>query len=72
MDFKFPLLFSGAAEVCEWYDDSAGRFLIEVAVHNRRWGPLFGYRGSFDVEWRPTRAGSIPRAILPVRKERRE
>jgi len=70
--FTFPLLFSGVAEVCEWYDDSAGRFRIEVAVHNRRWGPLFGYRGSFDVEWRPTPAGAIPGTILPVREERRE
>jgi hypothetical protein len=70
--FTFPLLFSGLAEVCEWYDDAAGRFRIEVAVHNRRWGPLLGYRGSFDVDWRPTPAGAIPRALLPVREERRE
>lgn len=70
--FTFPLLFSGVAEVCEWYDDSADRFRIEVAVHNRRWGPLFGYRGSFHVEWRPTPAGAIPGTILPVREERRE
>jgi hypothetical protein len=55
-----------------WYDDGAGRFRIEVAVHNRRCGPLFGYRGSFDVEWRETPAGSMPKAILPVREERRE
>lgn len=70
--FTFPLLFSGAATVCEWYDDAASRFRIEVSVHNRRWGPLFGYRGSFDVEWREARPGSIPKAMLPVREERRE
>jgi hypothetical protein len=70
--FTFPLLFSGVATVCEWYDDAVGRFRIEVAVHNQRWGPLFGYRGSFDVEWRETPAGSTPKAILPVREERRE
>jgi len=70
--FTFPLVLSGVADVCEWYDDTARRFRIEVAVHNRRWGPLFGYRGSFDVEWRPAPPGSTPRAILPVREERRE
>jgi hypothetical protein len=70
--FTFPLLFSRVATVCEWYDDAASQFRIEVSVHNRRWGPLFGYRGSFDVEWRPAPPGSTPRAILPVREERRE
>jgi len=70
--FTFPLVLSGVADVCEWYDDTARRFRIEVAVRNRRWGPLFGYRGSFDVEWRAMPAGSTPKAILPVREERRE
>ena len=70
--FRFPPLFSGVAEVCEWYDDAAGRFRIEVMVHNRRWGPLFGYRGSFDVEWRQVPPGSVPEEIRPVREEKRE
>ncbi len=70
--FEFPLSFSGVANVCEWYDDAAGKFRIEVAVHNRRWGPLFGYRGSFDVEWRALAPGAPPRSILPIREERRE
>jgi len=70
--FRFPLLFSGVANVCEWYDDATARFRIEVAVENRRWGPLFGYRGSFDVEWREAPPGSTPQTILPVREERRE
>jgi hypothetical protein len=70
--FRFPLLFSGVANVCEWYDDLTGRFRIEVAVENRRWGPLFGYRGSFDVEWREVPPGSTPQTILPLREERRE
>jgi hypothetical protein len=24
--FRFPLLFSGIADVCEWYDDEKGKF----------------------------------------------
>ena len=70
--FEFPLSFSGVANVCEWYDDTAGKFRIEVAVHNRRWGPLFGYRGSFDVEWRELAPGATPGSILPIREECRE
>lgn len=38
--FSFPLLFSGIANVCEWYDDRDQRFHIDVNVHNRVWGPL--------------------------------
>jgi Domain of unknown function (DUF4166) len=70
--FTFPLVFSGVATVCEWYDDAASRFRIEVAVHNRRWGPLFGYRGSFDVDWREAPPGSTPKTIFPAREELRE
>jgi hypothetical protein len=70
--FRFPMLFSGVAEVCEWYDDALNRFRIEVDVRNRRWGSLFGYRGTFDVEWRPVPPGAIPVGIAPRREERRE
>jgi uncharacterized protein DUF4166 len=70
--FDFPMLFSGYADVREWFDESIGRFRIEVAVSNRVWGPLFGYRGSFDVEWRDVRPGDVPRRLMPLRQERRE
>jgi hypothetical protein len=70
--FTFPLLFSGIADVCEWYDDNTQKFCIDVNVHNRVWGPLFGYRGSFDVEWRKIRPGEIPSDLMPKRFERRE
>jgi hypothetical protein len=69
--FRFPLFFSGVAEVCEWFDDSSERYQIEVAVTNRVWGPLFGYRGSFDVEWIEAPNGP-PTSIRPKREERRE
>ncbi len=70
--FRFPLLFSGVADVCEWYDDESGRFRIEVEVSNHRWGPLFGYQGAFHVEWRPVPTGSVPAGVLPRREEQRE
>jgi hypothetical protein len=68
--FEFPMLFSGIADVREWFDDATGRFRIEVAVSNPVWGPLFGYRGSFEVEWRL--GTGVPGHVLPRRQERRE
>lgn len=70
--FRFPLFFSGIADVCEWYDDTIDKFRIEVKVTNRFWGPLFGYRGAFTVEWKPTKPEEIPEDIKPRREERRE
>ena len=70
--FRFPLFFSGVAEVREWFDDKAGRFRIEVNVRNRVWGPLFGYNGSFEVEWKPCSPGGVPADVRPLREERRE
>ncbi len=70
--FGFPMLFSGVAEVCEWYEEQDQRFHIEVNVRNRLWGPLFGYRGSFQVNWDSVRREEIPADVMPVRCERRE
>jgi hypothetical protein len=69
--FSFPMLFSGVADVCEWYDDADKCFRIEVTVKNRTWGRLFGYKGNFQVEWTPI-AGGVPETLLPLRTERRE
>jgi hypothetical protein len=71
LGFDFPLAFSGVADVREWYDERARRFRIVVDVRNRRWGRLFGYRGSFDVEWRAVGPGEVPPHILPMRQEQR-
>jgi hypothetical protein len=70
--FRFPMLFSGIADVCEWYDDDKQTFRIEVSVTNKVWGRLFGYRGSFQVDWRAIGPEEIPSDILPHRTERRE
>jgi Domain of unknown function (DUF4166) len=72
LGFPFPMLFSGIADVREWFDEGIGRFRISVDVTNRVWGPLFGYRGTFDVEWRPIDGAGIPQRVLPMRQERRD
>jgi hypothetical protein len=69
--FRFPPTFSGTADVCEWFDEAAGRYRIQVEVTNRRWGRLFGYRGGFDVEWRDATHGP-PASARPRREEARE
>jgi hypothetical protein len=58
------------ADVREWYDEDARCFRIVVDVHNSVWGPLFGYRGSFNVEWRTVT--DVPGHILPKRQECRD
>ena len=70
--FPFPMLFSGIANVRESYDDAAQSFRIVVDVSNRHWGPLFGYRGRFNVSWQPVAAGAVPAHILPRRQEPRD
>jgi Domain of unknown function (DUF4166) len=70
--FNFPMLFTGTADVREWYDDRAGSFRIAVVVTNKTWGPLFGYHGRFDVEWLSVGADGVPEHIRPLRQERRE
>jgi hypothetical protein len=70
--FRYPELLTGIAEVREWYDDTEGCFRIDVAVRNRRFGPLFGYRGRFQAEFVPIEPGSVPARVLPIRQERRD
>jgi hypothetical protein len=71
VEFAFPMLFSGVADVCEWYDEKNRCFRIEVVVQNRIWGRLFGYKGHFQVEWRSVDS-AVPQTLLPHRTERRE
>jgi Domain of unknown function (DUF4166) len=70
--FRFPLIFSGVADVREWWDEVAACFRIEVHVANELLGPLFGYRGSFTVEEHPCPAGDVPAEVRPFREEHRE
>jgi hypothetical protein len=67
--FRFRAFFSGTADVCEWYDDHEQCFRIKVSAENRLWGKLFGYKGKFQLEWRPTKPGDVPPDILPQRTE---
>lgn len=71
LQFRFPRPFTGAADVCEWYDEEAQTFKIEVTVTNPLLGPVFGYSGSFRAEAVKTN-GDIPSDVKPLREEARE
>ncbi|HYN94508.1 MAG TPA: DUF4166 domain-containing protein [Pilimelia sp.] len=68
---RCPRLLSGDARLHEWYDDSTDRFRIEVAVENRRFGPIFGYSGSFSAQY-VDRTAPVPAAVRPLRENARE
>ncbi|MFF0448851.1 DUF4166 domain-containing protein [Streptomyces sp. NPDC004609] len=69
VDVRVPELIGGDAEVREWYDETAGRFRIRVRVTNRRFGPLFGYEGSFTAEYLDVRSCGVRAGLRPVREE---
>jgi len=67
--FRFPMLFSGRADLREQYDDEAGVFRIDLEVVNPVFGFLFGYDGEFTCEFFD--ADDAPERLKPRRYERR-
>lgn len=68
--FRFPMLFSGRAELRERFDDEAGMFRVHLEVRNRVFGFLFGYEGAFTCEFPP--ATDAPARLKPRRTEARD
>lgn len=69
LGFRFPLAFSGTAELHEHWDEERGAFRVELEVRNRALGFLFGYDGWFSCEFPP--ATDAPAELKPRRHERR-
>ena len=67
--FRFPMLFSGRAELRESFDDTTGTFRVDLSVTNERFGFLFGYRGEFECEF--VEATDAPERLKPKRHESR-
>ena len=70
VDFRFPMLFSGYAELRESFDEVAGVYRVHLEVRNRVFGFLFGYEGWFVCDF-PDAADDPPRHLLPRRHEPR-
>lgn len=68
--FRFPMLFSGRADLHERFDDASGVYRISLEVRNRFFGFLFGYDGEFTCEF--PAATDAPARLKPVRTEARE
>jgi hypothetical protein len=66
---RFPMLFSGRANLHESFDDSANVYRIRLEVRNRVFGFLFGYEGEFTCDFVP--ASDAPARLKPRRHERR-
>jgi len=71
VDVRVPRLIGGDAEVRESFDDATGRFRIRVAVTNRRFGPLFGYEGTFRARYVDASRHGVRAGLRPVREEAR-
>ncbi|MEU1030666.1 DUF4166 domain-containing protein [Streptomyces mirabilis] len=71
VDVRVPELIGADAEVRESFDDSTGRFHIQVRVVNRHFGPLFGYEGSFRATYTDVRTRGVRPGLRPVREEAR-
>ncbi|WDT57345.1 DUF4166 domain-containing protein [Streptomyces sp. G7(2002)] len=69
VDVRVPDLIGGDAVVRESYDDAAGLFRIQVRVGNRRFGPLFGYEGSFSAEFVNIAERGVRAGLRPLREE---
>lgn len=71
LGFRFPMVFSGRADLRESFDDESGDYVVRLEVRNRVFGFLFGYEGRFRCEFPPT-TETPPGDLLPVRHEQRE
>jgi hypothetical protein len=67
--FRFPMMFSGRADLREFFDDEKNVYRIRLDVRNRMFGFLFGYEGEFTCEYVP--ASNAPDRLKPLRHERR-
>ncbi|MDQ0111310.1 DUF4166 domain-containing protein [Paenibacillus harenae] len=72
LQFVFPRLLTGCADVCEWYDDERDCYKISVRVSNKLLGTVFRYQGSFQASFIPAEEETIPIGIKPLRSESRE
>ncbi|HWG24148.1 DUF4166 domain-containing protein [Actinospica sp.] len=71
VDVNVPDIFAADARVRESYDQDMDHFRIEVEVVNRRFGPLFGYEGSFTAEYLDVAEHGVPSRLRPVREQAR-
>lgn len=68
--FRFPAVLTGRAILTEYFDDATQQFVVDLEVHNRLFGFLFGYRGTFECEY--PEPSDLVDVVRPLREEERE
>ncbi|WP_341277754.1 DUF4166 domain-containing protein [Paenibacillus sp. FSL H8-0537] len=72
LQFRFPRMLTGEADVTEWYDEALDKYRISVQVNNPLLGTIFRYSGSFQAYFIDTGKQPIPLDVKPLREEHRE
>lgn len=66
---RVPGVLTGRAIVRESFDEESGLFRIRVTVSNHRFGPLFGYRGTFAAAYVDMAGYGVPARVKPRREQ---
>ena len=61
---RLPAVMAAGGTLRDRYDDDAGEFRVAAEIANPLVGPVFGYRGSFDTEFREVPADRRPESSL--------
>ena len=61
---RLPGVMTAGGTLRDRYDDDAGEFRVAAEITNPLVGPVFGYRGSFDSEFRAIPAERTPESSL--------
>ncbi|WP_025027799.1 DUF4166 domain-containing protein [Caldalkalibacillus mannanilyticus] len=67
VEIPVPKFISGTAEAQEWFDEKKKKFHINVEVKNKYFGTIFGYKGTFTIDYF-VRNGDIPEYVKPRRE----
>ncbi|GFZ90082.1 DUF4166 domain-containing protein [Nesterenkonia alkaliphila] len=63
-----PGFISADATIREHFEERTGRFRISVTIANERTGPLFGYRGWFELEFFEAERLKVRPGLRPKRE----
>lgn len=65
LSLSLPSMISARADVSEWYVDDEEKFHISVKVTYPMIGEIFGYRGTFEINWIDIEPEQIPEYAKP-------
>jgi Domain of unknown function (DUF4166) len=72
LQIPVPSFVRGDIELFEWFDDSDGKFYLDLSVKSKLFGPLFGFSGWFSGEYVDFKGKKLPEKFNPIRVEEKE